>query len=165
MSRWARSPDRSRTAVRFFAQGASAREIRRQHSSESGAGARSSSLSIDSRARGAPTQQRWSADRPAIRPTRWRRLLAAVATSRIRVGGWCGRRGAGFDGVVGGAGATDDDAAAAAGRSARFSYGVIAKHAALKLRQFRRRTVFVLSRGLVWRGGRKRNPCLLPPIL
>jgi hypothetical protein len=43
--------------------------------------ARSSSLSIDSRARGAPTQQRWSAERPAIRPTRWRRLLAAVATS------------------------------------------------------------------------------------
>jgi hypothetical protein len=36
---------------------------------------------IDSRARGAPTQQRWSAERPAIRPTRWRRLLAAVATS------------------------------------------------------------------------------------
>ena len=32
------------------------------------------------RARGAPTQQRWSAERPAIRPTRWRRLLAAVAT-------------------------------------------------------------------------------------
>jgi hypothetical protein len=33
------------------------------------------------RARGAPTQQRWSAERPAIRPTRWRRLLAAVADS------------------------------------------------------------------------------------
>ena len=33
------------------------------------------------RARGAPTQQRWSAERPAIRPTRRRRLLAAVAIS------------------------------------------------------------------------------------
>ena len=30
-------------------------------------------------ARGAPTQRRRSAERPAIRPTRWRRLLAAVA--------------------------------------------------------------------------------------
>ena len=31
--------------------------------------------------RGAPTEQRWSVERPAIRPTRWRRLLAAVANS------------------------------------------------------------------------------------
>jgi hypothetical protein len=52
---------------------------------------RSSSLSIDSRARASPTQQRWSAERPAIRPTRWRRLLAAGAfilmapkSSRVR---------------------------------------------------------------------------------
>ena len=44
-----------------------------------------------------------SADRPRWRPA-WAALwlLAAVAISWV--GGWCGRRGAGFDGVVGGAG-------------------------------------------------------------
>ena len=36
------------------------------------------------RTRGAPTQRRRSAERPAIRPTRWRRLLAAVADSKSR---------------------------------------------------------------------------------
>ncbi len=71
-----------------------------------------------SRVRGAPTRRRRSAERPAIRPTRWRRLLAAVAISFSRI-------------VVGrfrlGANAADaaDVAAAAAGRAARFSYRVV----------------------------------------
>ena len=37
------------------------------------------------RARGASTRRRRSAERPAIRPTRWRRLQAAVANSISRI--------------------------------------------------------------------------------
>ena len=111
-------------------------------------GARSSSLSIDSRARGPRRPSKVGqpsdpqSDRPAGAACWPPSPLTMGAThrqvpkrppqngrARFQLGANDGARAIG----------ATADAAAAAGRPARFSYRVIAQHAALKLRQFRGR--------------------------